>query len=595
MYNIVVNNREIVTLLRNVAAALTIKSQNRFRIIAYDKAADSIEHLTCEVKDIWDEGRLEEIPGIGPTIAAHFDELFKTGRVKHFETVFKGISPAVFEFLLIPGIGPKRAHRLTQEFHLLEAKNAVSNLQKIAEAGKIAQLEGFGEKSQSEILAAIETYKRGQIKENRMNLPFADRLAQEVMAYLQQCKAVIRVDSLGSLRRKVATIGDIDLACATNEPQTVVDYFVKYPKMRKIVDKGEKGATILLSIGRQVDLRVAKPQTYGAMLQYFTGSKHHNIKLREFALKKGLSLSEHGIKNLKTGKIEAFASEKTFYQKLGMDWIPPEIREDAGEIEAALHGELPQLVETSDILGDLHVHSDYNLEPSHDLGASPLKDLLNTAVSLRYHYIGISDHNPSIGNHVENQIITLMKNRREKYEQIYSSWKVNVKNRVRLLYMLEIDILPTGKLALPQAGFEFIDAAIISVHSSFNLTKEKMTQRVLSAFSHPKAKILGHPTGRLLGEREGYELDWPKIFAFAKSHNKAIEINSWPQRLDLPDLLVRQAVKQGVKLVIDTDAHHQDHLHNMEYGVDVARRGWAQKGDILNTMEYNTFVNWLRS
>ena len=602
-------NSEIVNLLRNVAAALLIKSANRFRIIAYEKAADSIEHLTSELKDVWDEGKLEEVPGIGPTIAGHLDELFRTGVVKHFGKVFHGLSLALFPLLLVPGLGPKKAYRLTEEFKLTNAKTVILDLKKLCQQHKIAKLEGFGEKSEQVLLSGIETYEAGQIKENRMPLPFADRLAQEVIDYLQKYPAVERVDALGSLRRKVATIGDIDLAAATEKPKDVLSYFCKYSKMSKIIDQGEKGATILLTIGKQVDLRVQTKKSYGAMLQYFTGSKHHNIKLREFALKKGMSLSEHGIKKLKRTQnselksqnynkklgLYEFESEKTFYGALGLPEIPPELREDAGEIEAAQHNKLPKLVHTSEIKGDLHVHSNYDLEPSHDLGASSLTDLLNKSVQLGYSYLGISDHNPSLKNHTETQVVSIMKTRREKLEQEFSAWKTREKKQFQLFYLLEIDILPSGVLALPDGAFNYIDAAIVSIHSSFSQERNETTKRILTALAHPKVKIFGHPTARLIGEREGIDADWKAIFAYCAANQKALEINSWPERLDLPDRLVREALKSGVKFVINTDSHHEDHLENMQYGVDVARRGWVAAQNVLNTMRYNEFSKWLES
>lgn len=603
-------NQEIVQLLRNMAAALLIKEENRFRIIAYEKAADSVEHLTSELKDYWDEGKLKDVPGIGNTLAQHFDELFRTGRVAHFERTFHGLSPALFTFLLIPGIGPKRAHRLTQEFHITDPKTAVVELEKVAKSGKIAKLPGWGEKSQSEVLEAIEAYRKGQIKEKRMNLPFADALAQEVIEYVQTFPGVKRVDVLGSLRRKVTTIGDIDLAAATTEPEKTAEQFVRYPKVKKIIDQGSKGATVLLSVGRQVDLRVQQPESYGAMLQYFTGSKNHNIRLREYALTQGLSLSEHGIKATtqglksltkrckslkKQGELYTFATENEFYNAVGLPWIPPEIREDRGEIECALQGKLPQLVETSDIKGDLHVHSNYDLKSSHDVGASSLEELLDEAVSRNYEYIGISDHNPSMGNQSDSMVVEITRKRRERFEYIYNSWSQRVKKRVQMFIMLEVDILPNGKLALPEKAFEYVDAVVVSVHSSFGLSREEMTKRIINGLSHPKAKILGHPTGRLLGSREAYEVEWEKIFELCKREHKALEINSWPERLDLPDMLVYEAVKKDVQLIIDTDSHDKKHMLLMPYGVDVARRGWAKSQDIRNTLPYNEFKKWLNS
>ena len=602
------NNVEIAQLLRNMAAALQIQGANRFRIIAYEKAADSIEHLTSEVKDIWEDGELDTIPGVGPTIARYLDELFKTGKVGHFASTFKTLSPALFTLLLLPGIGPKRAYQLTEKFRLINPKTVVAELEKIAKTGKIAQIEGWGEKSQADILSAIEIYKKGQIKENRMVLPYADKLAQEVIVYLRVLPQVQQIDRLGSLRRKVATIGDIDLSVATTEPEKVISAFVKYPKVRKIIDQGPEGATALLSVGKQVDLRVQKPQSYGAMLQYFTGSKHHNIKLREFALKKGLSLNEHGIKPLKKVqsskfKVQSFnkelglyefETEEAFYAALGLKYIEPEMREDSGEIEAALNNKLPNLVSVKDIKGEVHVHSNYDLMPSHDLGSSSLEELLNPAVDMGHEYLGISDHNPK-KDLSDNYIIDIMKRRKDHFEQIYSSWSNRVKKRTHLFIMCEVDIDPKGSIALPIEATRYVDAFIVSVHSAFNLSKEQMTNRILSALSHSKARILGHPTGRLLGSREGYEVDWEKLFIFCKEHDKAIEINSWPERLDLPDRLVREAIGQGVKLVVNTDSHNKSQMSLINYGVDVARRGWAQKKDILNTMGYNDFSKWLKS
>ena len=593
-YNELMTNQEIVKLLRNMSAALIIKGANRFRVMAYEKAADSIEHLTSEVKDMWDEGKLDEIPGIGTALTSHLNELMKTGKVKHFEATFKGLSPALFEFLLIPGLGPKRAYQLTNEFHINDPNTAVSELEKAGKQGKIAQISGWGEESQKNILFAIETYKKGQIKENRMALPYADTLAQELITYLSLIPGTKRVDALGSLRRKVATIGDIDLGVSATHPKEVIEAFVRFPKVRKVIDRGPKGATVLLGIGRQVDLRVQKPSAYGAMLQYFTGSKNHNIRLREYALKQGLSLSEHGIKAVRTGKTKEYAAEEEFYRSLGMDWIPPEIREDSGEIEAALGHHLPELIELKDIKGDLHIHSNYDLKSSHDLGSSSLAELFDKAVQLGYEYVGISDHNPKISDLSQSRIFDIMKRRKDKFEQIYSSWKNREKKRVHLFTMLEVDIDPSGKLALPEKSFDFVDAAVISVHSSFSLNRKEATKRIISAISHPKARIWGHPTGRLLGKREGIEVNWEEIFEFVLKNDKALEINSWPERLDLPDMLVREAVKHRVKLVISTDSHALEQMTGMKYGVDVARRGWAEKKDVLNTMGYNEFSKWLK-
>ncbi len=592
-------NPEIAELLRRVAAAYEILGENRFKIIAYQRAADSIEHLTSELKDMWDDGKLDAVPGVGEALASHLDELFRTGKVKHFNEVLSKLPRSIYPLLLVPGLGPKKAYKLVSELKLQDAKTVIADLEKAAVAHNIAPIEGFGKKSEEVILSGIESYKRGQIKENRMVLPEADAIAQDVITYLKKIPQVLRIDALGSLRRQVSTIGDIDIAVATRKPEVVIDHFVTYPH-RKLIDKGAAGATLLLNNGRQVDLRVQKPEAYGAMLQYFTGSKHHNIKLRTYAVERGLSLNEYGIKQVKTGKITEFANEEGFYQALKMPYIPPEIREDKGEIEAALRQAqdkqpgLPKLVELPDIKGDVHMHTNYNFSSSHDLGVSHIKEHVDKAAALGYEYIGISDHNPSISNQTQKQIAAVMKKRKEWYEQQYYSLKEGIRKRVHLFLMCEVDILTDGQLALPKDAFEFVDAVIVSLHSSFTQSRTDITKRILGALAaHPKVRIFGHPTGRLLTRREGVDANWPEVFAACKKHDIALEINAYPDRLDLPDPLVYEARAQGVRFCIDTDSHNVGQMDMMRYGVSVARRGWAEKRDIVNCLGYNEFRSWL--
>lgn len=585
-------NLEIAELLRKVAAAYLILGENRFRIIAYERAADSIEHLTSEVKDYWDDKKLEEIPGVGGGIASNLDELFKNGKSAHWESVLSKVPEAIFPLLLVPGIGPKKAYTLVTHLKLESAKTVVDDLEKAAKAGKIAVMEGFGEKSQSVILEAIATFRKGAIKENRMPLPYADQVAQEVMEHIKAGGNAVRIDALGSLRRQVATIGDIDIAVATHKPEAVLERFLAFPHQR-VIDHGPRGATLLLANGRQVDLRVQTPEAYGAMLQYFTGSKNHNIQLRSLALEQGLSLNEYGIKNVKTGKVTEYSTEEAFYKAIGLSYVPPELREDKGEIPAAKKHALPELVERGDMRGDLHVHSSYDLQSSHDVGRNSIGELLTQAEQLGYEYIGFSDHNPR-GNQSEKSIVDIMKRRKEVYEQQYSSWKNREKRRVQYFLMCEVDIQPDGTLALPDEAFAYVDAVIVSLHSSFAQPRDVVTQRLITAMTHhPKVRIVGHPTGRLLGSREGVDADWPAVFEVAKKHDIALEINAYPDRLDLPDTLVYDAVQKGLKFSIDTDAHAAEHMLLMPYGVSVARRGWVTKRDIVNCLDYNKFKAWL--
>lgn len=585
-------NQEIAEILRNVAAAYSIKNESKyyFQIVAYQRAADAIDNSTTELKDLYKQDALETLPGIGPSIKSHIEELLKTNKVTHFKWVFKDIPDAVFPLIKIPSFGPKKAYRLTKTFHLKDPKTVIDELDKLAKEGKIAPLAGFGKKSEEDIIRSISEYKQGKMKLKRMTLPYAAELAEKVVEYLKKSNYVEKIEPLGSLRRMVSTIGDIDIAVATNNPKEVLDYFTKYPYKERVIEKGDFSSSILVSGGKQIDLMVQKKEAFGSLLQHFTGSKAHNIHLREYALKKGLSLSEHGIKSSKilNGKIQKYKSEADFYNAIGMDWIPPELREDGGEIELAIGHDLPELVTLSDIKGDLHIHSNFPIEPSHDLGRSKMEDLVEKASNLKYEYLGFSEHNPSISRHNEEELREILKKRNKKIDKILSSNK-----SVRIFKLLEVDILPSGKLAIDESSLELLDAAIVSIHSSFSMNTETMTKRVLKGLSHPKAKILAHPTGRLINERQGFNLEWDKLFLFCVKNNKAIEINSWPSRLDLPDALVRKALEYGVKFIINTDSHAAHQMKLMKYGISVARRGWAKKSDILNTLPYNEFRNWL--
>jgi len=589
-----VSNKEIATLFRNVAAAYTIADEKKFRfqIIAYQRAADTIAGANGELYDLYKEGKLDILPGIGASMKSHLEELFKTGKVKHFDWVLKNVPEAVFPLLQVPTFGPKKAYRLVKEFNLKNPKTIIDELEKIAKGGKIATLEGFGEKSEQDIIRALNEFKEGKGKTTRMVLPYAIETAEKVIGYLKKSKVITAAEPLGSLRRMKATVGDIDIAIATDHASEVIAYFTNYPHIERVIEKGEVSASMLVSGGTQVDLIAMPKSRFGSLLQHFTGSKDHNVHLREYAIKKGMSLSERGIKVKKAGKevLNEYDTEEKFYNALGMDWIPPEIREDTGEIELALDHKLPKLIELKDIKGDLHIHSSYPIEPSHDLGHNTMEEMLAKAKELQYEYLGFSEHNPSVSKHTKDKIYSIMAKRFDKIEQLKKSNK-----NIRIINLLETDILTTGKLAIDDKVFDYLDATLVSIHSSFGGSKQDMTKRVLEGLSHTKAKILSHPTGRLLNQRPGYELDWDKVFDFCKKHNKALEINAWPNRLDLPDSLVREAVKNGVKMVIDTDSHAVWQMDMMQFGVAVARRGWATKKDILTTLPYSEFMTWLKS
>lgn len=596
------NNRQIAELLRAISAAYEIKGSknNRFRTVAYDNAADAVEHLSSEAKDIWEEGKLEQVSGIGESISRHMEEVFIKGTSKHFEKILGDLPPAMFELLKLNGVGPRRAYQLSRGLKI-NNKNPIQDLEKKAKKGKVAQLEGFGKESEADILSAISEYQAK--KANRMLLPQAENIAAEILNWMKKAKEVEKIETLGSLRRRASTVGDIDLAVATKNPKAVLAHFVKYPKALRILGKGDHKASIVLPNDIQVDLMTIDPDSFGSLLQHFTGSKHHNIALRQYAQDRGLSLSEYGIRKLQNkstktqsnskSKLKKFKTEEAFYNFLGLKYLPPELREDMGEIEASLRqaqgkpNGLPNVVKLSDIKADLQLHSSFNIETSHDLGNDTMEKMTEKANQLGYEYIAFTEHNPSQSGHSEKDIVKILKHKKEKVLRLNEN--KNYSRVKKVFNSLEIDILPDGSLPVSDRGLEFVDFALVSIHSSFRKSRREMTRRVLRALKHPKVKIFAHPTGRILNRRESIELDWEEIFQFCLDNSKWVEINASPKRLDLPDYLVREAVKCGVKLTLGTDAHNIAAMDNMKYGVDVAQRGWAQKSDIINTRSLKEF------
>jgi DNA polymerase (family 10) len=588
-------NVEIAELLRSVAAAYEIKNKdiNKFRIIAYERAADSIEHLSSEAKDLWDDGKLDEVAGIGESITKNLGELFKRGRSRHFDSILKDIPSSVFELLPIEGVGPITAFKLVKVLRI-SSPDAVGKLKIMAEKGKVAEIPGFGEDSQRAILASIKEIKG---REKRYLINYAEEISLELMDWLKGNQKVIRCDSLGSLRRKASTIGDIDISVSTMDPKNVIQHFTKYPKANRILEKGDKTASIILPGNIQVDLMVQQPESYGSLLQHFTGSKNHNIALREFSLQRNLSLSEYGIRELKAKnkKLNIFKTEEEFYNFLGLDYIPPEMREGNGEIESALDHKLPMLIKLDEVKSDLQIHSDFDIETSHDLGESTDEEIIGKADLLGYEYLAFTEHNPSLRGHNENTILDLLKRKKEHVDKLnYFLSNSNVHRLKKVFNSLEIDILTDGRLPVPEKGLEYLDFALISIHSNFRQNRKEVTDRVIKGLSNPKVKIFAHPTGRKLNEREGVDLDWEVIFDYCQKNLIWLEINADPMRLDLPDHLVKEAVKRGIKLTLGTDSHNIMQMDNIKYGVYVARRGWAEKSDIINTYNLEEFLNIIK-
>lgn len=579
------SNTSIAKLLRTVAAALAIKKASIFQIRAYETAADGIEHSTSEIKDIFDEGKLDEIPGVGENIARYLEEYFKNGKVAHFESLTRGIDPVVFDLLEIPGVGPKTA----QELAKLGILN-IADLERKLKDGDL-QNKGFSVKIAEKILIGLLEKSQNP---SRMLLPYAYEQAKKALEYLKKSPDVIKADTLGSLRRRVVTIGDLDFAASSKNPQKVIEYFVKMPGVVRILDQGENMAHVVLHSGLELDLLVGLPESYGALLQHFTGSKHHNIKLRSYALKKGYSLSEYGVsrgirEKEKGGKGNTIPTktEEELYELLGMQTPPPEIREDVGEIEAAIAHKIPRLVELNDIKGDLHLHSNFPLQPSHGPGANEIEEIIQKAIEQGYDFVGISDHPPGFTTHSKEQITEMIAKRTVKIAKLQST------KSIRVLNGLEIDILTNGALSVPDEVLKTLDYCIAGIHSGHRQTgKDQMTKRILAALESPYVNIISHPTGRLLNQRESYEADWETIFKFCAKNKKLLEINAFPNRLDLRDDLIRDARKFGVKFIINTDAHEISQMENMEYGVSLARRGWLTKEDIINTWDWKKLKEW---
>ncbi len=582
------SNAEIADLLRNVATALTLGKANSFQVRAYENAADSIEHLTADLGDLWEEDKLKDIPGVGKGLQEYLNELFKTGTVKHFESLMADFPSVIYTLIKVPGVGPKTAQELAE----LGVKD-LGDLEEKLEKGILVE-KGFSAKIAEKIKLGVVEYKG---LGNRILLPVAGEQAEKIVEYIKKDPNVSQADYLGSLRRRVVTVGDLDFAAATKNPEKTLAHFTAMPGVKHVVSEGgyqaEPGdhkvakAMVVLNNGMHVDLLVGDPDSYGALLQHFTGGKNHNIHLRTLAEKKGLSLSERGVKDLKTGEVKPIKKESELYAMLGMQTPDPELREDTGEIEAAIKHELPTLVTLADIKGDMHLHSNFPMEPSHGPGANKLEEIVEKAQSLKYEFVGLSDHSPGFTKNSKDKIIQLIETRTKYIQKLKSSTK-----SVRVLNGLEIDILTDGSLSVPDEALKTLDYSVAGVHSAHKMPKDEMTKRILKALSSPYLKILAHPTGRLLNQRQSYDADWDLIFTYCAENKKLLEVNSFPNRLDLRDDLIRRAKELGCKFIIDTDAHEISQMDNMEYGVSLARRGWLEKEDVVNTWSWEKVKTW---
>jgi DNA polymerase (family 10) len=565
------SNKEIIQILKEVVAAMEVKGDSFFKIRAYHTAILSIENLTQSVFELWENKRLGEIPGVGQALIDHVGDLFTKGEVVEFNKKKAGLPEGMFELIGLRKVGAKTAYKLASQFQLKHRETALEEVKKLAEAGKIRELDGFSEKSEANILDAIENLKMNKSEKKRTLLANAEKVVERVRDYMLSNKDIQYCEAMGSFRRRSPTIGDLDFAVASENIDETISYFLKFPEVKEILSQGDKKASVVLNNDLQVDLRVILKKELGSMLQYFTGNMQHNVLLRQYALQNSMSLSEYGIKYQE--KLEEFAHEEDFYKRLGLQYIVPELRHGKNEIELAKKNELPKLVKLEDIKGDLHTHTTFSD------GENTLEEMVNKAREKGYEYIGISDHAPSVVSRGEDEVKRLIEKRRKDIDELNKKY-----SDIKILFGMEVNILADNSLGLPDELLKLLDYAIASIHTSFEMDRDKMTERVLSALSNPYIKIWGHPSGRLLNEREGVEINWTKIFEFAAENKKIIEINAQPQRLDLADDLVYEAIKAGVTIIINTDSHNAQSLDMMKYGIDVARRGFCEKHHILNTL-----------
>jgi DNA polymerase (family 10) len=569
------NNKEIAKVFEDIADLLELKGENVFKIRAYQKAVRSIEHLSLELEQLVREDRLKGIPGVGEAIAKKITELVTTGRLDYYEKLKAEFPAGITTLLSIPGVGPKTAKLLSSELGI----TTVDELEAAIVGGKVARLYRMGDKTAENILHNIQAMRH---KDQRIPLGEALAVVDEISAHLKGTKGLRNLTPAGSLRRFQETIGDIDImGTADNAPQ-VIHAFTSLPMVKEILASGTTKASVIVAGGLQADFRIVEHDSFGATLQYFTGNKQHNITLRERARRHGLSLSEYGITRLDTGELEKYATEEAFYERLGLQYIPPEIREGQQEIARAEQGTIPKLIELADIKGDLHVHTNWSD------GRDSLENMALAAKAIGYEYLAITDHSAALG-------IAHGLDAERLRQQIGEIKELNRKSGgIHLLTGMEVDIRADGSLDMTDELLQELDVVTASVHSGMSQSQEQMTSRIIKAMENPNVDILGHPTCRLLPGREPVAVDMEAIFQAAVRTKTALEINSSPSRLDLKDIHIYRARELGVKLVICTDAHSIEHLAFTRFGVGMARRGWCEAGDILNTKPLDKFLAGLK-
>ncbi|MCB0207777.1 MAG: DNA polymerase/3'-5' exonuclease PolX [Anaerolineae bacterium] len=571
------NNREVAELFANIGDLLEIKGENRFKVLAYRKAADNIGGLGQDLFDLWQSGQdLRKIEGVGQAIADKSAELFETGKLEFWEKLITEVPESLVAVLNIPDVGPKMAKRLWQELGL----TTVAEVKAAAQAGKLQTLPRMGAKSEARILASIEALERRDT--GRVHLGIAWPLAMTVIAVLEKLPEALKVEVAGSLRRMRETIGDLDFLVATEQPEPIMATFKAMNEVQEVIAAGETKTSVRFRNGLQADLRCLEPSRWGTALQYFTGSQAHNVKIRELAQKQGYSLNEYALTRESDGEKLAFDKEADLYEFLGLVYIPPQLREDRGEIKAAQNKALPELIQVGDIKGEVHCHSTWSD------GAQSIEEMARAAMERGYEYLVISDHSQSLG--IANGLTPeRLRQQRQEIDEVQAKLP-----GIRLLQGTEMEIKADGTLDFADEVLAELDFVVASVHTGLRQDRETLTKRMLAAINNPYVHLIGHPSGRLLTQREAGDFDMEVIMQAAAETGTALEINASPERLDLNDAHVRRAVELGVDLMINCDAHHVDGFENMRFGIATANRGWATAKNIINTLPWEKFAMRLK-
>ncbi|MGC8730242.1 MAG: DNA polymerase/3'-5' exonuclease PolX [Candidatus Micrarchaeia archaeon] len=571
-------NKEVASLLGEIAEMLAMDEQSasRFEINAYLKAAATIESLQKPIEEIYKEGGIKalmDLPGIGSGIAKKIEEFIKTGKISKHEELKKKYPIKFSELTSIEGLGPRKILSLYKELNVTDLKS----LKKAAEEHKISKLPNFGEKSEAQILENIKLAESGK---GRVLLGHALPEAESIIKRLIGSGLVENAVVAGSTRRMKETVGDIDILATSSKSREAMDFFVNMDEVKGIIAKGDTKTTVWLNLGLSCDLRIVEPKSFGAALQYFTGSKEHNIKVRRIAIKNGYKLNEYGLFD-KTGKNVASGSEGEIYEKIGMEVMAPEMREDKGEIELALKHKIPNIIGYNDLQGDLHTHT------KESDGLNTIEEMAEEAKNKGFEYFATTNHTKSLK-------IAHGMNERQFADFFRHVDELNSKeNFPYILKGAEVDILKDGSLDLERSTLESMDCVVASVHTGFNMTEEEMTKRVIKAIESKMVNIIGHPTGRVIGERDPYKIDVRKVAEAAESSGVALEINSFINRLDLNDEIIHDLSSYKVMFAIDSDAHQKEHFNFLRYGVGIARRGWLSKERVINTLQLKELLAFL--